>query len=129
MGQVAMDMTFSKRFTCMQLMEPLPKLELDSVYNIFWEKCGHYRFYPPLPLATNSAEHRYLGATSKGMSVLFDEDIVVRGTWEFKDTWSHTAAEVYKTEKPWMRCTLLDMFKRAWKERSTLLAGSRSFQM
>ena len=51
------------------------------------------------------------------MSVPFDEDTVVRGTWQFKDNWSHTTAEVYNPEKPWMRCPLWDMFKKAWEER------------
>ena len=107
---------YSQRFTCMQRIEPMRNLELDSAYNILWEKCGHYSCYDPLPLGMNKAEHRYLGVTFKEMSVPFDEDTVVRGTWQFKDNWFHTTAEVYNPEKPWMRCPLWDMFKKAWEE-------------
>ena len=60
------DEVYSQRFTCMQRIEPMRNLELDSAYNILWGKCGHYSFYDPLPLGMNEAEHKYLGVTFKG---------------------------------------------------------------
>ena len=34
------DEVYSQRFTCMQQIEPMRNLELDSAYNILREKCG-----------------------------------------------------------------------------------------